>query len=206
VDFGGLLVLGAVWLLFTLLGRLRGEGRPRPRTTQNLPQTRPSPQVGRNAPAGDPTQQEGSRLERMLRELERNLEQVAAQNEPPRRPPVPAPPLPDDEDVEERESLEEPERVVSLETEVNRPARARYDQDSGAEELVRRRIAAAEARGGAITRADHKRFDARIRQEPADHTAVHRRYTPQQLRNAVVWRELLGPPVSERDRGGGTSA
>jgi hypothetical protein len=137
-------------------------------------------------------------LERMLRELERNLEQVAAQSEPPRRPPVP--PLPDDEDFEERESLEEPERVVSLETEVHRPARVRYDQDSGAEDLVRRRIAAAEVRSGAITRADHKRFDARIRQEPADHTAVRRRYTPAQLRDAVVWREILGPPVSERDR------
>jgi hypothetical protein len=203
VDFGGLLVLAAVWLLFSLLGRARGDGRPRPRTAQNLPQPRPSPQVGRNAPTGDPTQQEGSRLERMLRELERNLEQVAAQSEPPRRPPVP--PLPDDEDVEERESLEGPVRVVSLETEVHRPARVRYDQDSGAEELVRRRTAAAAARDGPITRADHKRFDARIRQEPVDHTAVRRGYTPAQLRNAVVWRDILGPPVSERDRRGDTS-
>jgi hypothetical protein len=108
------------------------------------------------------------------------------------------PPLPDDEDVEDRESLEEPERVVSLESEVKRPERANYSQDTGAEELVRRRIASADARSGAITRADHKAFDARIRQEPADHTAV-RRYTPAQLRNAIVWREILGPPVSERD-------
>ena len=204
MDFGGLLVLGAVWLLFNLLGRARGGARPRPRTAQNLPQPRPSPPVGSNPPSGDPSQQEGSRLERMLRELERSLEEVAAQNEPARR--LPVPPLPDDEDVEERESLEEPERVVSLETEVHRPARVRYDQDSGAEELVRRRIAAAEARSGAITRADHKRFDARIRQEPADHTAVRRGYTPAQLRDAVVWREILGPPVSERDRVGGTGA
>ena len=196
MDFGGLLVLGAVWLLFNLLGRARGGARPR--TAQNLPQPRPSPPAGPNAPAGDPTQQEGSRLERMLRELERSLEEVAAQSEPARRPPVP--PLPDDEDVEERESLEEPERVVSLETEVHRPARVRYDQDSGAEDLVRRRIAAAEARSGSITRADHKRFDARIRQEPADHTAVRRGYSPAQLRDAIVWREILGPPVAERDR------
>jgi hypothetical protein len=26
-----------------------------------------------------------------------------------------------------------------------------------------------------------------------------RRYTPAQLRDAVVWREILGPPVSERE-------
>ena len=136
-------------------------------------------------------------LERMLRELERNLEQVAAQSEPPRRPPVP--PLPDDEDIEERESLEEPERVVSLEAEVRRGPRAEYDQDTEAEALVRRRIEAARARDRALGKADHQAFDARIRQEPADHTAV-RRYTPEQLRNAVVWREILGPPVSERGR------
>jgi hypothetical protein len=133
----------------------------------------------------------------MLRELERNLEEVAAQSDPTRKPrPTP---LPDDEDVEDRESLEEPEQVVSLETEVSRPARVRYDQDAGAESLVRRRIAAAEARSGAITRADHRKFDARIRQEPADHTAVRPRHTKAQLRKAVIWREILGPPVSERD-------
>ncbi|MBA3344021.1 MAG: hypothetical protein H0T44_01770, partial [Gemmatimonadales bacterium] len=40
-------------------------------------------------------------------------------------------------------------------------------------------------------------FDSRIRQEPADHTAV-RRYSAQQMRDAFVWREILGPPVSER--------
>jgi hypothetical protein len=145
----------------------------------------------------DATQREGSRLEQLLRGLERNLEQAAGGQER-TTVRVPPPPLPDDEDVEERGSLEVPERVVSLETEVKRPLRVRYDQDSGAEELVRRRIAAAEARSGALTKADHKTFDTRIRQEPADHTAV-RRYTPAQLRDAIVWREILGPPVSERD-------
>jgi hypothetical protein len=39
--------------------------------------------------------------------------------------------------------------------------------------------------------------DAQIRTEPADHTAA-RTYTPQQLRDAVVWREILGPPVGLR--------
>ena len=110
---------------------------------------------------------------------------------------LPAPPLPDDEDVEERTSLEEPEKV-SLEQEVHRPARVTQDHDSEAEEVVRRRIAAAEARDGALTKVDHTRFDTRIRQEPADHTAV-RRYTPAQVRDAIVWREILGPPVSGRD-------
>jgi hypothetical protein len=201
VDFGGLLVLGILWVLFNLLGRARQDSRPAPRAPlpgAGLP-------TGHDRPAKDATQREGSRLEQFLRELERSLDQAAkgqggTQGETrggmPARLPVPA--LPDDEDVEDRESLEAPERVISLETEVKRSPRDKYDQDSGAEALVRRRIAAAEARSGAITRADHKSFDARIRQEPVDHTAV-RRYTPAQLRDAIVWREILGPPVSERE-------
>jgi hypothetical protein len=194
VDFGGLLVLGVVWLLFSLLGRARGESQPRPRTGARVPQ--PHPPTGRDPSPRDATQREGSRLEQLLRELERNLEQAGGQGRTTVR--FPTPPLPDDEDVEERGSLEVPERVISLETEVKRPARVAYDQDAGAEDLVRRRIAAAEARSGALTKAGHKAFDTQIRQEPADHTAV-RRYTTAQLRDAIVWREILGPPVSERD-------
>ncbi len=196
MDFGGLLVLGVVWLLFSLLGRARGDTRPRPRTPPRLPQPQPTSTTLR-VPPRDATQREGSRLEQLLRELERSLEQAGTgQGRTEAR--LPVPPLPDDEDVEERTSLEEPENVVSLEQEVHRPARVRQDHDSEAEELVRRRIAAAEARDGALTTADHTRFDTRIRQEPADHTAV-RRYTPAQLRDAIVWREIPGPPVSERD-------
>jgi hypothetical protein len=197
VDFGGLVALGVVWLLFSLLGRKRGESQPRPRPGPQVPQPRPGFPTAGNQSLRDATQREGSRLERLLRELERNLEQAAGgQERTPAR--LPVPPLPDDEDVEERGSLEVPERVVSLEAQVKRPQRAEYDQDSGAEDLVRRRIAAAEARSGPLRKTDHKAFDARIRQEPADHTAV-RRYTPAQLRDAIVWREILGPPVSERD-------
>jgi hypothetical protein len=194
VDFGGLLALGIVWLLFSLLGRARGDGRTGTRTTAKLPPRSSPPPSG---PSADATQREGSRLERLLRELERNLEEAGAAQRPlpTRRPTIP---LPDDEDVEERESLEQPAPVESLEREISRPARVTFDQDTSAEETVRRRIAAAEKRSGGLTKADHSAFDTRIRQEPADQTAV-RRYTPEQLRDAMVWREILGPPVSERD-------
>ncbi len=190
MDFGGLLVLGVLWLLFNLLGRARSERPPRPRTS-------PYPTTGDDPSSADATQIEGSRLERLLRELEQNLEQAGGAPTRPRASLPPAP-LPDDEDVEDRESLEQPARVVSLETEVSRPVRVEYDQDSHAEDLVRRRIAEAEARSGPRKRADHVAFDQRIRQQPADHTAV-RRYPPKLLRDAIVWREILGPPVSERE-------
>lgn len=196
MDFGGLLVMGIVWALFSLIGRARGGPQQRPGTPPKpgRPGTYTPTTGGR--PPGDPTQREGSRLEQLLRELERNLGQGGSQGLPTARLPAPAPP--DDEDVEERRSLEVPERVVSLETEVHRPGRVRYDQDTGAEDLVRQRIAAAEARSGPVTRTGHRAFDTGIRQEPADHTAT-RRYTTARLREAIVWREILGPPVSERD-------
>jgi hypothetical protein len=197
VDFGGLLVLGVVWLLFNLIGQGKGRARTAPPPT-------PSP---RPSGAPDPTQQEGSRLERLLRELERSLEGVAERQSgggarlptPPRRAEARLPPMTaEEDDVEERDSLEEPERVVSLEVDPPRRERPDYDQDTDAEALVQRRIEAARARDRALGKADHKAFDAKIRQEVADHTAV-RRYTPAQLRDAVVWREILGPPVSERE-------
>jgi hypothetical protein len=209
MDFGGLLVLGLVWLLFNFIGQAKGGSRT---TKGRVP---PRPSAPPRAPgAGDPTQQEGSRLERLLRELERSLEEAAGAQagsrsqlplpQRPSAPPLPAPtaglpaPIGEAEDVEERDSLEEPEQVVSLETDVHRRERAEYDQDTDAEAIVRRRIEAARVRDRALSKVDHTAFDARIRQEPADHTAV-RRYTPAQLRDAVVWREILGPPVSERE-------
>jgi hypothetical protein len=186
VDFGGLLVLGIVWLLFNLIGQAKGRARTGPTGT-----SRPTPQP-RPTAGGDPTQQEGSRLERLLREVERNLEQVAKP-----RPGAATPPPVEGEEVEERESLERPEQVVSLETGAERGPRAVYDQDTGAEAIVQRRIESARARDRALGKADHTAFDARVRQEVPDHTAV-RRYTPAQLRHAIVWREILGRPVSER--------
>jgi hypothetical protein len=193
VDFGGLLLLGFLWVVFNLLtkGRQQRGGRPSKLPTGLPPAAPPS--------RGDPTQREGSRLEALLREFERALEQGAGSG-PLGRPSTS--PLPTAEEVEERESLEAeseatPE-VVSLEAEVARPERPHVSQDEGAERLVARRIAAADARSGAHSRVDHAAFDQRIRQQPADATAV-RSVTSEQLRRAVVWREVLGPPVGLRD-------
>jgi hypothetical protein len=188
VDFGGLLLLGLLWVVFNVLtkGRQQQGGRP-PRLPTGLP---PAPPSG-----GDATQREGSRLETLLREFERALEQGAGAG-PLGRPSTT--PLPTAEEVEERESLEAEPVVVSLEDRVARPQRPQVSQDEGAEQLVARRIAAADARGGAQTRLDHAAFDRRIRQEPADATAV-RTPTAEQLRRAIVWREVLGPPVALRE-------
>lgn len=144
----------------------------------------------------DATQQEGSRLERMLRDLQRTLEEAAEPGGS-----YPTLPLPQAEEVEDRRSLEIEPEIVSLEHEVRREARVRVDRDEEAGEFEARRIQAAAARDHARTKADHAAFDERIRQEVVDHTAT-RAYTAQQLRDAIVWREILGPPVALREEAG----
>jgi hypothetical protein len=78
-----------------------------------------------------------------------------------------------------------------------RGERAVEDLDDQAERVVEQRRTQAEANLQPLSETDHRVFDERIRQEPADQTAV-RAYTLKQLRDAVVWREILGPPVSLR--------
>ncbi|HSE28235.1 MAG TPA: hypothetical protein VLA95_08390 [Gemmatimonadales bacterium] len=111
--------------------------------------------------------------------------------------------------------MEEPEEAYSLEGRTVeaesgdavplRAERVEASADDAADAVVQRRIAAAEARSGALGPADHEAFHLRLaRQETA--RAAERpvrqpgpaRRTRAELRRAVVWREILGPPVSLR--------
>ncbi|MGE5926896.1 MAG: hypothetical protein ACM357_06060 [Gemmatimonadota bacterium] len=95
------------------------------------------------------------------------------------------------------------ENVESLEV----AAREEVSLDAASEAAARRRREAAERRDRPRTAADHAAFDARIRAEPEKAPASG---TPAlegvaRLRSALVWNELLGPPVSLRDERGPTS-
>src|SRR6185436_7426129 len=113
----------------------------------------------------DPTQREGSQLQILFRELERRLDEASPRRGPLGRPATVA--LPPAEEVEERGSLEVEPEVVSLEEPANRPARIRVDRDEEIERVEAARIAAAEARSGALTAKDHVAFDARLKPQPA---------------------------------------
>lgn len=165
------------------------EPSPRPYSTGA------SNELSPDDPQLDPTQREGLLLEMAKGKFVRALEEARRQSL------AKAADLNTYDAGDEAESLEQEPEVVSLEEVVRRPGRGEYTQDSGAEQLVQQRIAAAASRDSARTRADHREFDQMIRQQPADKTAV-RGYTAKQLRDAVVWREILGPPVSERTDGG----
>lgn len=187
MDAGPLLLLGLAWLV---VNAIRKSGQTPPVKRPPLP----GPPPGQpRAAQGDASQREGQQLETLLRELERTLGRGAGPLG--RRPDRP---LPDEEEVEDRETFESVPRVRSLETEPEAVEREPVDYDEEAEQIIAGRRAAADARSGPQAAVDHAAFDQRIRQEPADKTAT-RAADPRRLREAVVWREILGPPVSLRD-------
>ena len=152
----------------------------------------------------------------MLRELERASRGQQRPDAAPRPVPPPAPPrrpapamrLPP---APRRSPLATPEErpefienVESLEVE----AREEVSLDTASEAAARRRREAAERRDRPRTPADHAAFDARIRAEPEKTAAPASAPALQgvaRLRSALIWNELLGPPVSLRDERGPTS-
>jgi hypothetical protein len=186
MEFNGLLIMAAIWLLLSLISKAqrKPEGRTPPEPREPMPH-RPLPETP------DATQMEGSRLELVLRELQRSLEGAAG-------PPIQIPaPQQSEAEVESLDSLETEPVVTSLEGEVRREVRRRVDQDDDAAEVEVRRIRAAAARDTPHQGRDRTAAQSVVLQQPADHTAA-RAYTVQQLRDAVVWREILGRPVSMR--------
>jgi len=206
MEVGPLVVLGLMWVVLNALrkGGSQPTGRSRrppssPSSSSRLPgdpAEGSSPRLPGRTPV-DPTQREGSQLEQLLRELGRTLDQAGQQG---RRPTVRSlPPSPASVPRQPAKKGESPVGTEgqSLELDPARSERAVEDLDDEAERVVEQRIAAAEANLRPLSEADHRAFDERVRQEPADNTVV-RAYTAKQLRQAVVWREILGPPVSLR--------
>lgn len=199
----GLLLL--LWVLSAVFDRLRGGKQELPPDhDDSVPQApkrrprRPPRQVAR--PSRQPRPPEPGPAERAEEEWRKELERLFGL--PGERGPVGrrgAASLPSAEEVEELDSLEAEPVVVSMDDLVpERGLGPVLDHDTGAEALVRRRIAAAESRQGALTRADHARFDARIRAEPERRPPAAPGLTTATLRRAFVWREILGPPVALR--------
>jgi len=193
MDPGFAVGLGVLWVLFNIFAR---KGK---RLDQNerLPGSRPQvpPRVPLPPSAGtDPTQREAVRLQDLLRELGRTLDEASVQRTGQPKAEKRLPP----KSVAVRKPSEDVPEARSLEEDVQRPERAVVDADDEAEAIAARRIAAAEANARPLDAADHRVFDARIREEPADATAT-KGYSMRRLRDAIVWREILGPPVSLRD-------
>lgn len=194
MELGPLLGLGLLYLVSTLIGKVaeaakrqqQGEA-PAPRQ----PGSRRSREVA-TRPAQRPSAP--TTLEELLDEMRREMAKAQEREQQQ---------LPSAEEVEERASLEMEERIVvrepvSLEEEVQV-----IDLDLEAERTAARRVAEAESRNRSWELADHTAFDKRVRAMPKP---VARAATPKRpagrvarLREALVWREVLGPPVGLRD-------
>ena len=177
-DINGFLVIGALWFVLTLITRAKGSNRPRRPGPPNYPPPTPLPS------RQDPTQQEGVRLQRMLGDLRRALEEAAqassTSDEPVARP------------RQARSKSLESSEVQSLEGE-----REPVDLEDEAAGIEARRIQAAIERNAGRKPEAKQPTAAPVRQEPADHTSAPH-YTARELRDAVVWREILDPPLALR--------
>jgi len=210
VDVGPVVVLGLMWVVINALRKggsrpTDSSGRPSPGSSSSprLPGgARPTgapAQIPGDRPPLDPTQREGSQLEQLLRELGRTLDQAGPQAKrptvrtlPPTRIQLPTKP------ARKYEPLVPASEGRSLEVDAVRDDRAVEDLDDEAERVVEQRRAAAEANLRPLSDADHRVFDEKVREDAPDKTAP-RAYTLKQLREAVIWREVLGPPVSLRE-------
>ncbi len=105
-------------------------------------------------------------------------------------------PLEGAEEIEERGSLEVEPVVESLEVEYRRPQRAEVDHDRDAEEVVRRRVAWAEAQARPLRSTDHEAFDRRIREPSTADDSAARAHAARivRLRTALIMAEVLGRP------------
>lgn len=108
------------------------------------------------------------------------------------------------EEVEDRTSLEEEGRLAgerrleNVEVFTARPERVVQNRDEEAEAIAQRRIKSAQDRNRSHAAVDREKFDRSVRK--ADEPVVPRqRVTVQGLRDAFVWREILGPPKSLQD-------
>jgi len=195
-DFGDIIfwALVGLYVLKLLTGNKPKVERAPP--LDRPPARRPPARVAAGKPAG--TQQEGTLLEQFLRQLEEAQAGPGGAGEGGPLGRRSRTRLEGAEEVEERESLEAEEQIENFEAAPpSRRQRVEVDQDDAAEALVQRRIDAAEARNQRLTALDHSAFDARIRAEVADRTAVAA-VNLANLRHAFVWSEILGKPLSER--------
>jgi hypothetical protein len=106
--------------------------------------------------------------------------------------------LPSSEEFEDRTSLEDggsiegPGRLNDLDE--SRRRRVVVDQDEGAEATIRRRLQETEARTRSFSESDHRSFHQKLKDSEAVQPVESVRLTAAQLRQAFVWREILGPP------------
>lgn len=197
MDFEGLIQL--VILVGAGLAFLFGKRPDAGKKAKTLPQ----PPGRRGA---KPTAKRKGALDELFETIQAELERASGVAEPSQRTgPMGRPAkggLESAEEVEEPDTLEAEPRVVSMEGAPERTGRVHVDYDMQAEGVARQRVKEAQARDQGLTKADHAAFDKRIRGTglpgPATAGAARPVFPRAVLRQAIIWQEILAPPVSGR--------
>lgn len=187
--------LAILWLLMSLFAGARK------RQQQQQQRRRPPPPLGGAGPKAtspDASQREGSFLEQMLQEMQIEARGSRSGSAGPMGRAAERP-LPGAEEVEERAVLGGGRPAVSLEQAATSYRRPVVDLDLESAAAAERRVTEAEERNRALTLADHRAFDRKIRATRAAEPSSSAANDRARLRQAVVWREILGPPAALRD-------
>jgi hypothetical protein len=190
MELGPLITIAVIWAVTSIFGKIAKTAKQQQeRQRANLP-SRDRPVSVQQLPA----RRQAQTFEELLAEMRG---EVGRQETPA---PIWESASNEDEDIEDRRTSEEAPEVVSLETDWQRPQRVETFSDADeAQLLIKRRIDAAAARDHRWRMSDHEAFDARVRQPAAVVTHTQMRARPD-LRVAMIWREVLGPPVALRER------
>ena len=140
-------------------------------------------------PGTRPTGLESSGSGGMLAEIQKAIDEMKRAAE--------ATAADEDDEVEAVSREVEPE-TRSLEDLTPRAERVIVDQDDAIEAIAAKRVEWAEARSRSHSSADHRAFDTKVRSPDAVVSNAPDRLA--ELRRMIVWQEVLGKPVSLRDR------
>lgn len=187
------IIVLVVWGLIALIGRAGAKAQQRGKARQRRERAKPVP-----AEAGAGSAREPTTLEELLAEMRGELERAKQRELPPAEEPAW-----DDDDIGEEVVPEREERPVGSPrwnapvegppADWNAPLEV-VSLDDDAEALVRRRIREAERRNRGWRLEDHRQFDAEIRAPVAAVDDAARRRHHRRLREAIILREVLGPP------------
>lgn len=191
-ELGPIIGLGLFYFVLSLLGKLgqRGKEGGKGGTRERAP--RPVPQ---RTPGTAPTT-----LEDLLAEMRGELDRARGQE-----PIEPEWEIEEEEDLYAEPQYQRPEGSATWNAPVStdnaswNEALVVTSLDEQAEATVQRRLREAEARNREWQLADHKAFDIKIRAPAVERTDLTRAAAHQRLREAMILREVLGPPKALQD-------
>ncbi len=179
-NLGGIAILVIIWIVAAMFDKKRKEERRRRAAKSRVPTPIDFESVSKPE-ARDPSQLEGGLLEKVLRQFDPELADQA---------------LGKHRSAPNGEPEPQASRAASSAAPVAAVRGSRPAADDRAAEtraIIARRLKAAEARLGGRTAGDHAVFHDAIR-EPGKKAPKRVRFPDSDMRRAIVWREILGPP------------